>query len=141
MFLDIVLLLFCFLCCKFNKRLSKSSILRLFFIPLLYLLLQSTFAIINTTSITNSVFIWALQGYIWYQIINLANTSRRCMELVSIQYPNFKMSQKTQNEQRIASLAFASILVKKYQDIFEIKHNLIFYSLFFIQKFIFFIKK
>jgi hypothetical protein len=68
-----------------KKDIFKSPIKRLFYIPLIYFFLNITFdkfiLSINLTLINCIIFL--LEGYIIFQFVNLANTSRRMHYLIN----------------------------------------------------------
>jgi hypothetical protein len=108
--------------------------LRLIFIPICYLVLKTFLLGFHTSDFFNNALIFILEGYILYQVINLANTSRRFGELVSLRYPELQLEQGIQNQQRIDSLIAAGILHNVNNDSFKIKENVIFHFLFSINK-------
>ena len=128
-----IIMISCFLVLKRSDLLIQSPISRLIFIPLFFV----TFGfILSVFSNTAMLFQNLLEGYIFFQIVNLSNTSRRTQSILHRVFPNIKGELKdTHNSSRIESL-IASGVLEKCGDNFRLNKGYMYKLMLYISKLI-----
>ena len=123
---------------RFNF-LRSSSINRLFAFPMFIILFSNSFSyILNSKFLSfNELQDAILAGYIIYQIVNLATTSRRFQQLMKLSL--YFKNNKDEVTERIVSLIKANILFRKGSE-YIINKNLLFYIMLLISKLVINIK-
>jgi len=123
---------------RFNF-LRSSSINRLFAFPMFIILFSNFFSyVFNSKFLSfNEIQDAVLAGYIIYQIVNLATTSRRFQQLMKLSL--YFKNNKDEVLERIVSLIKANILFPKGSE-YIINKNLLFYIMLLISKLVINIK-
>jgi len=101
-------------------KIFTTPVKRLFFIPILYMTLSLflNYLFIEEEFTILFIIILLFEGYILFQLINLANTSRRMEVLRNGEKANFLT-----NNERIDHLIKDGYLVKINQNKFEVRSN------------------
>ena len=123
---------------KFNF-LRSSSINRLFAFPMFVIIFSNSFSYLFDSKFLsfNKLQDAILAGYIIYQIVNLASTSRRFQQLMKLSL--YFKNNKDEVSERIVSLIKANILFSKGAE-YIINKNLLFYIMLLISKMVINIK-
>ena len=105
---SVMIALSCFLLCKQIQTLRTSPIARLIFVPVWFLVcFQFTQDVDPLSDALSSL----LEGYLFFQLVNLANTSRRTQRILCALHPkHYKHFEERHSEDRIQSLLSAGTI-------------------------------
>ena len=90
--------------------LKFSSVSRLIFFPLLSVIICWVLHSFSVDILKENIILWILSGYFLYQIVNLANTSRRLNFLINLNRQAYEDEAPKRQNQRIQSLIKVGIL-------------------------------
>lgn len=129
----IIVAVLAFAVCQRIHVLRVSPIARLAFIPFWF---ATCFFFVGQYDTSASILSSIMEGYLFFQLVNLANTSRRTQKLLLKLYPEkYQKADGSHNDTRVKSLTSAGFIIVEDDKVY-IKHNLKFLTMQIVSRFI-----